>query len=175
MAVLHTPPPLQAPQITQVLRERMVLVAPPAEKSGAVHVPGATVRIRDLPEIPLIMPGLPHSNRRILDQAAIQHGVRLRVVLEVDSVTLTKALVMRGKGCSILTAAAVQDEVGKGLLRAFPIDRPPLTSTLAIATLRTARVTAPAEALKRILREVIHEFVDRGIWKGAAQRIGGRV
>lgn len=175
IAVLHTPPPLQALTIAQVLREQMVLVAPAADKSGAAHFPGETVRLRDLTEIPLIMPGLPHSNRRLLDQASIQHGVRLRIVLEVDSVALTKALVMRGMGHSILTAAAVQTEVAKGRLRAFPIDRPPLTSTLAIATLRTARTSPPADALKRTLRDVIHEFVDSGVWKGASRRVGSRV
>lgn len=174
IAVLHTPPPLEALNIAQVLREQMVLVAPAADKPGAAQFPGASVRLRDLAEIPLIMPGLPHSNRRLLDQASIQHGVRLRIVLEVDSVALTKALVMRGTGHSILTAAAVHEEVLAGTLRAFPIDRPPLTSTLAIATLRAARSSAPAEALKRILREVIHEFVDQGVWTGASRRIGGR-
>ena len=174
IAVLHTPPPLQALNITQILREQMVLVCPAADKLGAPHIPGRTVRLRDLTELPLIMPGLPHSNRRLLDQASIQHGVRLRIVLEVDSVALTKALVMRGAGNSILTAAAVQAEVTEGTLRAFPIDRPPLTSTLAIAALRAARSSPPAEALKRTLREVIHEFVDSGIWKGASRRVGSR-
>jgi LysR family nitrogen assimilation transcriptional regulator len=174
IAVLHTPPPLQALNIVQVLREQMVLVAPAADSRGAVHFPGESVRLRDLTEIPLIMPGLPHSNRRLLDQAAIQHGVRLRIVLEVDSVALTKALVMRGAGHSVLTAAAVHEEVAQGKLRAFPIDRPPLTSTLAIANLRSAQSSPPAEALKRTLRDVIHEFVDTGVWKGASRRIGAR-
>lgn len=174
IAVLHTPPPLQALTITQLLREQMVLVAPAADKPGAAHFMADTVRLRDLTEIPLIMPGLPHSNRRLLDQAAIQHGIRLRIVLEVDSVALTKALVMRGAGHSILTAAAVHEQVTQGTLRAFPIDRPPLTSTLAIATLRSARGSPPAEALKRTLRDVIYEFVDIGIWKGASRRVGTR-
>jgi DNA-binding transcriptional LysR family regulator len=83
------------------------------------------LRIRDIAELPLIMPAFPHANRRVLEQAAVQHGVHLRIALEVDSVTLTKALVRRGLGYSLLTYTAIQEEVARGELRASRSSAPP--------------------------------------------------
>lgn len=38
-----------------------------------------------LQRLPLILPRLPHANRRLIEQSAVQSGLRLRVVMEVHS------------------------------------------------------------------------------------------
>jgi LysR family nitrogen assimilation transcriptional regulator len=124
------------------------------------------IRSRDLAELPLIMPSLPHNNRRVVEQAAAHHGDHLRVVLEADSVVLTKALVRQGLGYSILTYASVQDEVVRGELRAFPIERPPLISTLALASLRDTKNSRTARDLAGTVRAVLRDLVDQGRWRG---------
>lgn len=92
LAIVYNQIPLDAFDVRPLCSEAMVIVGRPddtlVEDRG-----GQPLRIRDLAELPLIVPAFPHANRRVLEQAAVQHGVRLRVVLEVDSVTLTKALV----------------------------------------------------------------------------------
>ena len=80
VGVMHHPPPVEGFEIRPVLAEQMVLIAP--RKRGIdPPFPATTksVRLRDIVDLPLIMPGAPHSNRRLLDQAATQHGVGLRV------------------------------------------------------------------------------------------------
>ena len=163
VAVLHNPTPLPALDIMPLLRERMVVATAPQDAGARTPV-----RLRDLGTLPLILPGLPHSNRRLLEQAAMQHGARLRPTLEVDSVALTKAMVRRGLGCTILTFAAVQDEVARGELAARPIERPPLLSTVCVATRRDHRGGHLPSGLVRLVREIVRQLVrESGVWQGA--------
>jgi LysR family nitrogen assimilation transcriptional regulator len=170
VAVLHSPPPVDGVDIRPILTEQMALVAP-RRRGFKPPFPGLkSVRIRDIVGLPLIMPCLPHSNRRLLDQAAVQNGVRLRLAFEVDSVVLTKAMVKSGQGCTILTLAAVQEEVARGEVYAYPIVRPPLTTTLSIATLRDASSSRLIESLSGILGKVMRGLVADGTWHGATTR-----
>ncbi|HEX5509631.1 MAG TPA: LysR family transcriptional regulator [Pseudolabrys sp.] len=163
VAIVHNPPPLQALKAVPILTERMVLIGP-GKRSGEKR-PRESLRVRDLGDIPLIMPGLPHNNRRLLEQSAAQHGVRCKIVLEVDSVVLTKELVRKGLGYSLLTYSAVQDEVAHGEFRAYPIEHPPLVSTLAVTTLREAVPSPFIRDLILKIRETVRGLVQRGDWE----------
>jgi LysR family nitrogen assimilation transcriptional regulator len=118
------------------------------------------------------MPGFPHANRRLLEQAAVQHGVHLRIVHEVDSVTLTKALVRRRLGYSLLTYTAIQEEVARGDLHALPIDRPAIRATVSLATLREQRASRLVRTMSDIVAEKLHELVASGPWKDRASWLG---
>ncbi|WP_246088627.1 LysR family transcriptional regulator [Phreatobacter stygius] len=165
VGVVYNPLPVEGTHVVPVLRERMVLVGPP-DGGDAAPLP-LEIRIRDLADLPLIMPSLPHNNRRVLEQAAAQHGIRLRIRSEVDSVALTKALVGAGRGYTMLTYASVHDAVMRGELTARRLDRPPIVATLAIA-MRKDRRTAPlARELSATLTSVMAELVASGGWRGA--------
>lgn len=172
VAVLYNPPPMDALEIQVIMQESMVVVEPPdhagGSKRGKPQI--GTCRIRDLADMPLIMPSLPHNNRRIVEQAAIQHGVRLRVKLEVDSVSLAKAMVKNGLGCTILAYAAVHDEVMRGELKARVIERPALISTLAVAILRERRTQRLPNELRRIVVAEVHKLVSDGVWRRSATK-----
>jgi LysR family nitrogen assimilation transcriptional regulator len=165
VALLHNPPPLQAIEAVPVLTERMVVIGPPARKTRAD--PRPHLRIRDLADLPLIMPSLPHNNRRLLEQAAVQHGVNLNILFEVDSVGLTKQLVSRGLGYSVIAASAVSEEVARGAMRAIPIERPALTATIAIATPHGAPPSAFVSDLIAKLRETVRDLARSGVWANA--------
>ncbi len=166
VALVHNPAPLDALHIVPILKERMILVGPPAAgKSGSRQK--RSYQIRDLTDLPLILPSLPHNNRRLVEQAAVMHGVRLGPVIEVDSVALTKSMVRAGLGYTILTVAAVQDETARGDLTAYDIERPPLTSTVAIASLREMQPSRLVAELSRVLRATAHDLIARGAWTGA--------
>ncbi len=168
VAVIHNPPPLDEVDIELVLNERMVVLAP--AESGMSRGDPKAFRFQDLVDLPLIMPSLPHNNRRLVERAAAQHGVRLRIVMEVDSVHLTKQLVKQRLGYTILTYAGAHAEVARGELCAYPIERPPLMSTLAIATLRSARSSRPARELALAVDSVLRGLVKSRRWRGAHSR-----
>lgn len=159
LALVYNQPLLDAFDVRPLFSEAMVLVGPPGD--GTV---GRAWHIRDLAEIPLILPGFPHSNRRLVEQAAIQHGVRLRIELEVDSVALTKSLVKAGMGFSILTHVAVQDETARGELIAHSIERPSIRSTVAITTLRQSRSSRLLSSWSTLLREKLRQLTTSADW-----------
>jgi LysR family transcriptional regulator, nitrogen assimilation regulatory protein len=163
VAVLHNPPAMEDVTIRTVLRERMVLACPPSTAPGA----DAPLRFPELSRIPLILPSLPHANRRLVERAAAQHRVRLHLALEVDSVALTKAMVRGGLGSTILTLAGVSRELRAGELGMRAIHRPPLHSVIAIGTLASGRPGALLRAAETIVREVIATAVANGEWPGA--------
>lgn len=173
VAVLYNPPPLDALESEVIMQEHMVVVEPPDRPDRPARQPRGksaigTCRIRDLADMPLIMPGLPHNNRRIAEQAAIQHGVRLRVRLEVDSVTLAKAMVKSGLGCTILAYAAVHEEVMRGELKVRVIERPALVSTVAISMLREHRTHKLPNELRQIAIAEVNKLVADGVWRRSA-------
>lgn len=170
MAVVYNQPPLDALDIRPLCSAPMVVVAPP--DAPAPDTRGEPLRVRNLAELPLILPGFPHANRRVLEQAAVQHGVHLRVVLEVDSVALTKTLVRRGMGYSLLTITAIQGEVERGELQAFPIERPPIRSSISLATLREQRASRLVDTMADLVTEQMHTLVTQGPWKDFATWVG---
>ena len=165
VAVLYNPPPLDAFETTPILADRVVVIGPGGRR-GARERGRDSFRIRDLAGLPLIMPSLPHNNRRVLEQAAQHHGVRLDIVLEVDSVVLTRRLVGRGLGYSVIAFSAVADEVARGEIRAYPIERPPLVSTLAVATLRDVQAAPHTRDLIAKIRTTVRDLVRAGEWQG---------
>ena len=165
LALLHNPPHLEAFDIESVLSERMFVVGPPKRRLGRGPHP-KSFRIRDLGAMPLILPNVAHANRRLVESAALEHGLRLRVTIEADSVAFAKAMVERGLGYTILTYAAVQDELARGDLTVYPIARPHLPVRVCIVTPRGEAPKLVQDA-RDMLREVCRALVRNRSWTGA--------
>ncbi|WP_144957846.1 LysR family transcriptional regulator [Pseudomonas oryzihabitans] len=165
VAVVYNQPLLEAFDVRPLFSERMVLVGPPGEASHSQ-------RLSALGEVPLILPGLPHSNRRLVEQVAAQNTVRLNVILEVDSVGLTKKLVAAGQGYSILAHAAVQQDIDRGELVGHEIERPGIRSTVSLARLKERRSSRLALSWEKIVLETLEELVTVGPWKEATHWLG---
>jgi LysR family nitrogen assimilation transcriptional regulator len=164
IAMLHNPPHLEALNISPLLTERMCVIGPPAVKGERRP---ATYRIRDFAELPLILPNMAHTNRRLVENAALEHGVRLRIKIEADSVAFAKAMVEKGLGYTILTYAAVQDEVERKRLTVYPIVRPTLSTQVSIVTLRGEQPSKLTRDAGELLHEVCRVLVRTKQWSGA--------
>ena len=165
LALLHNPPHLEALELTPLLTERMFVIGPPRHRlKQRPH--SKTFRIRDLGALPLILPNGAHANRRLVENAALEHGVRLRVMIEADSVAFAKTMVERGLGYTILTYAAVQDELARGELTVYPIVRPALSVRVCIVTPR-GEMPKLVEDAGEMLRDVCRSLVRSKRWAGA--------
>lgn len=125
-----------------------------------------------LADFPLILPGLLHSNRRLIEQVAAQNCFQLNVVFDVDSVGLTKRLVAEGMGYSILTHAAVQKGIAKGILVGHAIERLGIRSTVPLTTLKDRRNSRLALSWEKFLLETLEDLVTVGAWKEATLWLG---
>lgn len=166
IAILHNPPHLEALHIQPLLTERMLVIGPAARhRNGRKH--RTAFRVRDLAELPLILPNMAHSNRRLVEHAAHEHGVQLRIKIEADSVAFAKAMVEKGLGYTILTYAAVQEELEAGKLAAYPIVRPTISTKVTIVTLRDGQLPKQVRDAGGMLRDVCCKLVRDKHWAGA--------
>jgi LysR family nitrogen assimilation transcriptional regulator len=163
IAVIQDPPVLPELEVVPVLTESLGLVAPVHSPTAEGH---GAIRLRELINEALILPGPRHWIRRRVDSAAQQYGMRLAPVMQVSSVASTKDMVRNGIGCAILPLAAVKDEVARGALAFRPIGHPPLTSTCALALRRQATNVVVGE-FADVAREAMTALADAGAWPGA--------
>ncbi len=166
IAMLHNPPHLEVLNISPLLTERMWVVGPPASHLKG-RKPRTSYRIRDLGELALILPNMAHANRRLVENAAVEHGIRLRIKIEADSVAFAKAMVEASLGYTILTYAAVQDELARGQLTIYPIKRPVLSTKVTIVTLRDNQLPKATQEASALLHEVCRTLVRTKRWAGA--------
>ncbi len=168
LALVHNPPRLPELRVEPLLAERMVLVLPPEGVETAWPVPGGKgIGLAQAAQLPLILPTHPHTNRLLVDGMLARGAQPLRPAMEVDSVGITKAMVAAGLGATILTHAAVYPDVVAGRLRALPIERPPLISSLALVRLKQQPGTALLERTEALVRETLSHFAREGWLHGA--------
>jgi LysR family nitrogen assimilation transcriptional regulator len=162
IAVLAEPADLDELLIDRLLTEGLGLVASPRDKLAKDALP---LRLRDLARVRLILPAPRHWLRRLLARAGFQRGVRFDAVLQVDSVSMTKAMVRDGLGCTILPASAVRDELARGALVFRALEQPALAATYATACRRGS--SPVVHDIAQAMGDLIRSLVASGTWPGA--------
>ena len=130
IAILQDPPALDAISAEPVLCESLGLVVSP--RSGLTQLQGP-IQLRQLAELPLVLPDPMHWIRRKVESAGFQRGIRLQAVLQADSVALATEAVRKGIGCAVLPYMTVHHEVLRGAFSFIPIVKPNLVVVHAVA------------------------------------------
>ncbi|MGI4856284.1 MAG: LysR family transcriptional regulator [Janthinobacterium lividum] len=118
-----------------VFTEELYLVGPGgAVPEHAANAPASTILLREITRFALIMPGRMHAIRRMVESAAAEQGVRLRIELEIDAVASILDLVSEGIGHAVLSLNATASDVLKRRFQLTRITEPTLYSRLAIGT-----------------------------------------
>jgi LysR family transcriptional regulator, nitrogen assimilation regulatory protein len=112
-----------------------------------------TISFAELEKIPLILPGRPHGLRLRIDEVAANAGVRLNVVLEVDSLNTILDLVHKGIGCSVLTPPALYGYAHGGEMILTKLVRPTVVSHVVAVTSKQRPMTSTTKTLMQIIRE----------------------
>ncbi len=136
--------------IEPLAEEELCLIGSAA---NAVHA--RTVRLRDLPRYPLIIPNRPHAIRTLVESRLAALGLRPQVALEVDAITAIIELAAEGQGYAILPARAVPPGELADRLQVRPIVQPALKSSLGLATSAVRPTTPIQKATAALLRDVL--------------------
>jgi LysR family transcriptional regulator, nitrogen assimilation regulatory protein len=130
--------------------------------------PSKPVPVKDLGEMPLILPSNPNGMRRIIESAAAKARSKLDVRFEGDSMTILSELAAAGVGNAIVPLSSLHHFLreGQGRLRYAPIVRPRLAKQLIMARMTDA-LSPPAAAVHRLVREEIAHAVRSGVLQGA--------
>jgi len=102
-----------------LIDEELVVVSPSAARRGQRP---RSAELRALPsmsldalaQLPLVLPGNPHSLRRLLDQYQQRERVEFRVIAEANAIPQLIELAREGVAHTILSYEAVRQEAGHG-------------------------------------------------------------
>jgi LysR family nitrogen assimilation transcriptional regulator len=131
VGVLFNAPNIATLITEQVLDDRIHLVGTP----GSLDlIPGSDIPARRLAELPLILPPHPHRLRSIVEQAAHQARVKLKIEVEVSGIATLLELVRARVGYTVLPSALLRGEMKEGRLQSWPLVEPAISPKLFVAT-----------------------------------------
>jgi len=152
VGILYNPAASPAVELAPLLEEELCLIGPRAGSRKA-----GPVRLRDLPDYPLIIPSRPHAIRTLVEDRLATLGLRPQVALEIDAIGAILELVAERQGYAVLSPRALKSsDVGRKLV-ARPIVRPSLESSLAMAV----SAQRPARPVQTAAAELVREMLAR--------------
>jgi LysR family nitrogen assimilation transcriptional regulator len=173
LCIVHNPTPNSGLDIHPLMIEHMYLVGPGAGANGVP--PADEAHASRLEDLPLILPGRPHSLRLLVENKLAERGRNLRIKQQVDGLMMIKSLVASGVGYTVLTYGSVYNEVEKGKLSATLIHDPEISWTLCIARRQEQHTARPVQAVMEIIRREAHKLIDEGVWRGAPQYLASEM
>ncbi|MDO4433063.1 MAG: LysR family transcriptional regulator [Alysiella sp.] len=132
-------------------REHLYLIAPVNDARFSKDKP---ITADLLATLPLIMPRTPNTYRTLFEREMARLNQKHNIVLEIDSIETTLALVAEEMGYAILSPRAVSDFSKKNLFQAVPLRNPILDNHLFLAISAKHAQTRLQKALLRIVGEV---------------------
>jgi LysR family transcriptional regulator, nitrogen assimilation regulatory protein len=110
----------------------------------------------------LILPSQRHYTRQLLDAIALTAKSKLTISYEVDSLDVTKDLVARGLGKTIMPIACVKEEVKAGKLRTLAIRNRRFQRTLYLMRSSRQGSSTAIDLVGGEVRAVVREFSGNG-------------
>jgi len=92
-----------------------------------------SISLRELADIPLIMPSDSNTFRSLLEQEMLKLDLKPQIELEINSVGVITQLLGVGMGAAILSRSVLDFIPDRSLLRAVPIENPCLVNRLYLA------------------------------------------
>jgi LysR family nitrogen assimilation transcriptional regulator len=158
LAVLYDPVASPAIRLDPVLVEDLRLVG----RSGAFPPQRVELPFGELCNFPLVVPGVSHSLRRLIEGVAAVHGVNLNILAEVDSLTVQKTVVASENVFGIFSLSAIQAELTAGTLQAVCIVEPTLSRSIALASTLSRGGNPACNAIAGLTLEIFRESTASG-------------
>lgn len=168
LGVLHDPEDRKRLHVTPLLNEPLLLVGPPGSAPRRRSRPrGKPGDLGFIATLPLILPSRPNALRLHIEQIAASSGVPLNIRAQVDSIGITKALVQRGFGYTILSYELVHQEIARGEVDVIAVRDTRFERRVVIARPLIKPETGLQHAVAALIRELAREIIERRQWPGA--------
>lgn len=148
LGLLFDPAPTPLLSYEQLMRERMMLVAPKAYRLPE------QVALSTLANFPLVLPGSHNPIRTLVDAVLLPRRIVLNVVAEVGAVHTALTVVEEGLACSILPDSALHLSRRPDEIQAAPIGPPAIRNQLVLAIPRARPATRLVAETAKLLREL---------------------
>jgi len=129
VGLVYNPTASPAIDVRVLLEEPLCLIGP--RKASREPL---TLRLRELPRFPLVIPSRPHAIRRLVETRLASLGLRPLIAMEIDAVPAILELVAEGHGFAVLSPRALHGAALAQRLHSRTIVQPQLKSALAVVT-----------------------------------------
>lgn len=170
VAVLYNAPRMSNMLSEPLLEDELFLLGPMRDPAA---LPEGPVQAARLAELPLILPSRPHGLRILVDEMLQAAGIKPNLVVAIEAMPSTLALVERGAGYTILSYSSVRHLVAEKRIRIWPIREPKLTRELVLATSSQRPTTVATRALTEMVRRQVRLQVEQGLWDAGSAAAGG--
>lgn len=150
-----------------IASEELFLIGPPGQFGTADAI--ADFSPEQLADLPLILPGFPHSLRQAIDQEAARQGISLQSWRDLDAIGLIGGLVAAGHGYSILPMPGIRADLSAGRVSIARIGDGSFRRQLALARNSTAVVTHASVICEKVVHEVLSGLIAAGIWDAKSE------
>jgi len=155
IAILYDTMPLQADAMQTLYKEKLYLVGRPNLKPL-----NPTTDIRELSDIPLVLPGPNESLRTLLEMLAAQQGIKLNIVIEGDAYRTLRVLIDKGHGYGILPRSSILTELRSGTLQASRLTNPEVERSIVLTTCSNRIPASGLKSLVDIIKKVVRETIE---------------
>lgn len=150
LAILYRSGPAAKNGDTYLVETQTYLVGAEGDKLTA----RSTVPFKALHDLPLVLFCRPSSWRNRLEQLAAEHGIKLNVALEADSLSLQTHVVADGNIHALLGPYAISAASRNVRLQSSRITSPAITRHIALAMSRHGELTLACRTVMRIIKEI---------------------
>lgn len=166
VAILYDPLSARSLRTEPLLLEKLFLIGPPGSGlSGDRSIP-----FGDLDGRRVLLPSTRHGLRTIVEQCAIEAGIRLQIAVEADSYATLKDLVRHGHGWTILPLSPIHEDIAAGRLLAAPLIDPAPVRQLVLSYPADRPVSRLTRFAGDKIAEIVADQVERKIWPGQLLR-----
>ncbi len=109
-----------------------------------------SVNIKDLKDIPLVLPSIGFHTRHFLNEALMQNNIQPNIKMELNDINVLLQLVETGNWCTIMTVAAVK---GRHTLKAIPVK--------GLNIISQASITWPKDSYRKKAALVFTEMIKK--------------
>jgi len=128
-------------------------------------VAAPVMALRDVGDLPLLLPGSSGGIRRVVDRAFAEQGVPMNVAMEIDSNEAQLDLVSAGDGYAILPYSAVHREVESGVVCTARIVQPAIRRHLYRAVPAHGPISPVSREVFRRLADLVDGHRTRAKWR----------
>jgi len=145
-----------------LLDEELYLVT---AASAGKDDPEAT--LEEAAEESFVLPGAANATRQLIDELFARHGLSLRMMAEMDSLSTIASVVSAGIGATITTLSAISNVSDTLQLRARRLKDENALRRVSLCSYESVSLSTAAQVIFNLIPEVVGELVQAGTWQGA--------
>jgi LysR family nitrogen assimilation transcriptional regulator len=163
MAVLYNPAPSQDMEMMLLHEDALILIA--SSKRGDKKFQPllkANLSLKDLSELPLILPSRPNAFRLLIEVEMQKLNVKPQITLEIDGINAILELVKEGLGFAVLPTYTLNEFAEPHGFSTYNIQRPQLLSQLMLVWSAKRPSTGTQRVALGLTQKVISQALKSG-------------